>query len=293
MNKTLYCRSGQASFIIILTCFVTLAFYSITMAWMGPVPESASETVSESVSETVSETISASESATATASVSVPESISGQWTNASPEGFDHFHRQVLTVDDLLSWQRLGNGYFGNFRNRALQMTEDEHSDGLMLVSRKSFGTDLVVTCDVMTLRPATVLVLMLSASDGDGTGQLNIPAGFNGALSAWGAGAVDYFFAFHNAPHFRHPFVNRRGTNGPQLLMEADRNYMRPGQWHRVEIGRSGSRLWLRIDGKMVLDVIDETPLGAGHIAFRTVGSGTERASLFIKDVIIHTPTAP
>lgn len=198
-------------------------------------------------------------------------------------------KEALSVDDLLSWSKWGNGYFGNFRNRAVQMTEDPHSEGIMLVSPKSYERDVVVTFDVMTLRPATVLVFMHSISDGTGSGTLAIPPGFDGAMSGWPQNASSYFFAFHNAPHFRHPFVNRWGPDGVKLLQEAGQNYMSTGKWHSVEVGRSGGRLWLQIDGEMVLDVTDPDPFGAGHLAFRIRGSGTERASCFIKDVVIRS----
>lgn len=198
-------------------------------------------------------------------------------------------KETLSVDDLLSWDKWGNGYFGNFRNRAVQMTEDPHSEGIMLVSPKSYGRDVVVTFDVMTLRPATVLVFMHSISDGTGSESIVIPSGFDGAMSGWPSNATSYFFAFHNAPHFRYPFVNRWGPDGVQLLQEAGQDYMTPGKWHSIEVGRSGGQLWLKIDGERVLDVTDPDPFGGGHLAFRIRGSGTERASCFIKDVIIHS----
>lgn len=197
--------------------------------------------------------------------------------------------EELSAADLLYWSRWGNGYVGSFRDRVVQMTETAHSEGLMLISPESYGSEVEVSFDVMTLRPATVLVLMLSISNGDGSGSFTMPSGFDGAMSGWPQDASSYFFAFHNAPHFRHPFVNRWGPEGAQLLQEAGKNYMRPGKWHSVEAGRSGGRIWLRIDGQVVLEVTDPEPFGSGHIAFRIRGSGTEIASCFIKDVRIRS----
>ena len=197
--------------------------------------------------------------------------------------------EELSTGDLLSWSRWGNGYVGSFRNRAVQMTESAHSEGVMLISPESYGTEVEVSFDVMTLRPATVLVLMLSISSDDGSGSFTMPPDFDGAMSGWPPGATSYFFAFHNAPHFRHPFINRWGPEGVQLLQEAGENHMTPGEWHSVEAGRSGGRLWLRIDGQVVLYVTDPEPFGPGHIAFRIRGSGTEIASCFIKDVRIRS----
>lgn len=196
----------------------------------------------------------------------------------------------LSVDELLAWDRRGNGYFGNFMDQALQMTEDSHSDGIMLISPDSYIDDVTISYNVMTLRPATVLVTMLSISDGDGSGSITIADDFNGNLADWPDGAVDYFFAFHNAPHFRQPFVIRRGLDGVKLLEEASHNYMKPGQWHHVEVSRSDGSLYLRIDGETILNAKDPNPLNGGHIALRIRGSGTERASCFISNVTIVTP---
>lgn len=157
----------------------------------------------------------------------------------------------------------------------------------MIVSPESYGSDVTINGSIMTLRPATVLVIMLSASNGDGTESLAIPEGFDGNLANWTEGASDYFIAFHNAAHFRHPFVIRRSAGEAQLLEEATQPHMKIGQWHAVEAGRKGDRIWLKIDGETVLDVTDPEPLDGGHIAFRIRGSGTERASCFIKDVVI------
>lgn len=196
--------------------------------------------------------------------------------------------EPISVNDLLAWDRRGNGYFGSFGRQVLQMTEGSNSGGMTLISPEPYGTDIKLTYDVMTLRPATVLVNMLSVSDGGNSGELNIPANYNGAMGDWPDGVVDYFFAFHNAPHSRYPFIVRNGRDGGDLLGEADRNYMVSGQWYQIEITRSGGSLTLAIDEETVLEVSDPDPLGEGHIAFRIRGSGTERASCFIKNVDIE-----
>ncbi|MEX2574524.1 MAG: hypothetical protein WD317_09515 [Balneolaceae bacterium] len=205
-------------------------------------------------------------------------------------GFENKNEEVISVGELMTWNRRGDGYFGNFMDQALQLTEDPHSSGIMLISPESYGTEFVLTYDVMTLQPATVLVNMLSASNGDGSGRLDVPPGFNGDLSEWTEGATDYFFAFHNAPHMRYPFLLQRSPEGVSQLGEADRNYMETGQWHQVEAGRNGNRLWLTIDGTTVLNTTDSDPIDGGHIAFRIRGTGAEHASCLIRNVTIQTP---
>lgn len=196
--------------------------------------------------------------------------------------------EMLSLEQLLAWDQWGKGFIGGFGISVLQMTEDPNSAGLMIVSPEPYDSDVVVSYKVMTLRPATVLVAMLSASNGDGSGKLVVPQDFDGNLGNWTKGATDYFFAFHNAPHSRKPFVNRRTPDGATLLDEADESYMSVGKWHEIEAGRSGNRVWLKIDGETVVDATDNNPIDNGHLAFRIRGSGTERASCFIKDVVIH-----
>lgn len=193
----------------------------------------------------------------------------------------------IPVHELMNWHSAGQGTIGTFRDRALQMTEASESEGLMIVSPDSYGEQVVLRFSAMTLRPATVLVVMLSASDADGSGQLTIPDDFDGDLANWNSDASDYFFAFHNAPHFRYPFIIRRHGDSAELLEEASRSYMTVGRWHEIECGRDGNRLWLTIDGKTVLDVEDPGPLEGGSVALRIRGSGTERASAFFKDLTL------
>ncbi len=199
----------------------------------------------------------------------------------------HSTPETIPVHELLQWQSAGQGTIETFRDRALQLTETEESEGLMIISPKSYGNQIVVRFSTMTLRPATVLVVMLSSSDGDGSGVLSIPEDFDGNLSNWNPEASDYFFAFHNAPHFRYPFVIRRQADSALLLQEASRSYMSVGRWHDVVCGRDGSQLWLKIDGKTVLNIKDPNPLDGGSIALRIRGSGTERASAFFKDLTL------
>lgn len=198
------------------------------------------------------------------------------------------YSDTLDVNTLLTWNSYGLGYIGGFRNQALQMTEDKNSKGLMIISPKSYGRDVSVSYEVMTLRPATVLVIMFSSSMAEESDKLILPEGFDGDLTKWPQNAQDYFFAFHNAPHFRYPFVTRRSPSGGKLLQEADRSYMNTGVWHKVEAGSAEGRIWLTIDDKIVLDTIDSDPLGPGHISFRIRGSGTEVASCFIRNVVLN-----
>lgn len=203
---------------------------------------------------------------------------------------EQWEESEIAVEELLSWERRGDGYFGNFRDTALQIIQSEQSDGVMVVSPDSYGEQVSVSYDIMTLRPATVAVIMLSASQ-EGSDNLQLPPEFNGDLADWPPNTSDYFFAFHNSPHFLNPFVKKSTPEARfQTLKQAEKSFMQPGKWHRVEAGRDGDRLWLEIDGELAFEVTDEEPLGPGHLAFRIVGVGPERGSCLIKNVSIQTP---
>lgn len=206
--------------------------------------------------------------------------------------------QTLTVQELLDWPQWGRGEIVSFRDEALQMVEAEDSLGLMITSPKPYEGPVVISYEAMTLRPATVLVVMLSATAPEaaqtqetGDSLLDLPTGYDGGMEPWIDAHTHYFFAFHNAPHNRHPFVVRSGLGGWDTLTGADERYVRPGRWHQIEVGRSEDRLWLAVDGRTVFETTDSDPLPEwGHVAFRIRGTGLERASCLIRNVEIEHP---
>lgn len=85
--------------------------------------------------------------------------------------------QDINIDDLLSWKFYGLGQVSKVQNQ-LQMSESEGSLGVMLVSPRKHGRDIIVSYDIMTLRPATVLVALMSVNN-DGDGGLNLEEEYN------------------------------------------------------------------------------------------------------------------
>ena len=81
----------------------------------------------------------------------------------------------------------------------------------------------------------------------------------------------------HNAPHMRHPFVARMSANAdPETLEESETNVMGPGKWHTIEVGRWDDLLWLKVDGRTLLQTRDpHQPHGGGtrHCAYAEPGS--------------------
>ena len=201
-------------------------------------------------------------------------------------------RRATAVDvaDLLEWPAYGQGTVQDFRGEAVIMTEAEESEGMVLVSPQRCGRRVVLRYKAFALTPGSVLVVILSASDGAETDRLTLPAGYDGAIGPWVGPKPNYFFAFHNAAHMRHPFVNRFGGGEGRMLAEADGPAMRVGRWHDVEVGRWDDRLWFKIDGRMVLRARDGRPLGDGHVALRIRGTGPHAASVMLREVRLLEP---
>jgi hypothetical protein len=175
--------------------------------------------------------------------------------------------------DLESWQSLGDGLAYVTHNQFM-MEEVEGSIGFMIFSPEKYN-DVVLRYEVMTMNPATVLVALLNASDLGESNGLTIADDNKGSFGYWTKEAEDYMFGFRVAAHNSTPFLRKHpapegGTSGIGL---AEKDMMHSGWRHTVEVGKKGSKLWLKIDGETVIDVTDEKPLDAGKIAIRVRGT--------------------
>ena len=171
---------------------------------------------------------------------------------------------------------------------ALLMSEGPDSKGVNLVSPKKYGQSVVVSYKMKPLNSESVHVLILSASDKDTGGDFTMPDDYDGNFDFWTAGKVqNYVFALHNAAHNRKPFITK--NPGVNLIVEAEAN-VTGEQWHGVEIGRHGAHLFMKIDGKMVVEGMDPAGVGlpGGIIGFRLRGVPGKSASALFKDVVIN-----
>lgn len=197
--------------------------------------------------------------------------------------------QDVSVSELLEWSDYGHGVVESFRDQALQMTEADGSVGVTIVGPAALGPRVVIRYEAMALTPATVLVTILAASDDDSP-DISFPEDYDGGITPW-LSRPAYFFAKHNAAHLRQPFVARfHHTDETRLLDEAPRQHTQTGVWHSVEVGRWDGLVWLRIDGRLVLQARDPEPLGDSRPALRIRGTGTEHASCLIRDVRTLVP---
>jgi hypothetical protein len=195
----------------------------------------------------------------------------------------------ISVKDLATWRFLGAGVISiDETENALLMSEGPDSKGVNLISPKKYGQTVVVSYKIKPLTYESVHVLILSASEKDTGGDIQVPGDYDGNFDFWTAGNVqDYVFALHNAAHNRKPFITK--NPGVNLISEAGTD-VTGEQWHEVEIGRHGAHLFMKIDGKMVVEGMDPAGVGlpGGIIGFRLRGVPGKAASALFKDVVIE-----
>ncbi|WP_297089406.1 hypothetical protein [uncultured Draconibacterium sp.] len=198
--------------------------------------------------------------------------------------------QKLTPEDLNNWTFLGQGTKMVESHNQFFMKEDPmQSNGVMIVSPESYGENVVIKYDVMSVTTAGVLVAILSASNpGEDTG-ITIPKDYDGSMSLWIDDVENYLYAFRNGPHNFTPFIRKYPCPAGQdpALISMEKNFMHPGVYYSVEIGRKGNLLWCKVDGETILETTDKNAFGGGHIAFRIRGTAGEYAACLIRNVEI------
>jgi len=217
----------------------------------------------------------------ATAEVETPQESSGFQID------DTYSVEEVKASDMVNWEFHGTGKVTTWGSQLL-LSETEGSKGVILISPSSYGKNVVVSYDVMTLTPASVLVLMLSSSNNESLG-LDIGADYDGNLGTLREEVAFYMIAYHNAPHNRFPFVNKYPKEGENLLQEAEKTFMHPGIYYHVEVGREGDRIVLSVDGQKVLDVVDPDSFPGGKIVFRARGTGHHSASCLMRNLKIYS----
>ena len=193
-----------------------------------------------------------------------------------------------TPAELEGWQTLGAGK-GYVSHNQFYMEETEGSLGFMIFSPDKYK-DVVLRYEVMTMNPATVLVALLNASDLGTSTDLTIANDNEGSFGYWTKQAEDYMFGYRVMAHNSTPFLRKHpdtGT-GSTTIGLADKNVMHSGWRHKVECGKKGSRLWLKIDGETLIDVKDENSLDAGKIAIRVRGTAGDLGKCMMRNLEIE-----
>lgn len=196
--------------------------------------------------------------------------------------------QKVSAEELVKWKLFGNGKVFNILNGQTCLSEAEDSQGVMLMSPDSYG-DVILKYKVLALTPATVLVTILSASDASDKNTLTIPSDYAGGMKLLNDDSRNYLLAYKNAPHGANPFILKNpGSSISAHAAQPDR--MVAGVYYDVEITKSGKTISMRIDGKEMVSMQDDAPLGKGHILFRIRGTAGLTASCLIRDLRILTP---
>jgi hypothetical protein len=194
----------------------------------------------------------------------------------------------VSSSDLAAWDFWGMGKSFESGNGQFCLAESDSSEGVILLSPVSYSGDVILRYKTMALTSATVLVAILSASD-TGSHDLNIPPGYNGNMGLWIREKENYFYAFRNAAHNFPPFIRKYPVPGNDALASGEENFMLPGVYYEIELGRMGKSLWLNVDGKNIVEASDESMLPGGHVAFRVRGSAGLKAACLIKDLVIYS----
>lgn len=188
--------------------------------------------------------------------------------------------------ELESWKSLGSGN-GFVTHGQFFMEEVEGSKGFMILSPHKYK-DVVLRYEVMTMNPATVLVALLNASDIGNSNDLTLKDNSD-TFGFWTKEVEDYMFGFRVMAHNSTPFLRKHPApaGGSSTIGQAEKDVMHSGWRHKVECGKKGKRIWLKIDGKIIIDVTDDKPLEAGQIAIRVRGTANDLGKSMIRNLEI------
>ena len=99
----------------------------------------------------------------------------------------------------------------------------------------------------------------------------------------------NYLLAYKNAPHGANPFILKNPGSAKSVYADQP-DLMVAGVYYDVEIAKSGKTISMRINGKEMVNMQDDSPLGKGNILFRIRGTAGLTASCLIRDLRILTP---
>lgn len=194
----------------------------------------------------------------------------------------------VPANDLIKWDFYGTG-IAKIDHKQIYMSEAKNSVGVILVSPESYSADVIMRYELMPLTAATVCVAMLNVHDEDDF-SYSVPKQYNGYVQHWTQDMNGYFFAFHNASHNWTPFLQKAEEvkDMAEKLDIAKENVMQVGKYYSIEVGKKDSKIWLKIDGEIVLEANDVNPFNGGHLALRIRGTAWDKASCLIRKLTIE-----
>lgn len=204
-----------------------------------------------------------------------------------------FHKEISKQKQgayqLFHWQNLGIGEVEVIEDgKVLKVTEGVDSKGFVLFSPRKYSRNVVIRFKAKPLQYEGVGVVLFSASPVQGD-KILIPKNYDGNWQFWigdDSTVNSYVFAFHTDYHQPYAFVKK---NPGFVELDRGKDIAVDEKWYDIEIGRLGAKLWMSINGKILLEATDpeQGGLPAGHIGFRLRGPGDGSYSCLYKDVVI------
>ena len=194
----------------------------------------------------------------------------------------------IPSSELSMWTTYGEGSVALSENDGIVLSEGKNSLGVVLLSPVEFSRDVVLRYKIRPNQFQGILLAMLCVSPLDGE-MITVPEGYTGALGFWSGPETkvrNFLFAFHTGYHQPMAFLNR---NPGDVSLDRQTDPATEQRWYEVEAGRRDSHVWLKIDGKVVLESNDPGNAGlpAGRVGFRLRGPGDGSFSAAIKNVNI------
>ncbi len=206
---------------------------------------------------------------------------SGNYNDFMVEEFSH--------KDLLKWESSGIGIIANGSHKQLIISETDSSKGIMIISPEIYGKSVILSYDVMTLRPATVLIVELLARNKENF-NLELPENYDGNVKYLFKNVNMYMFTFHNAAHNKPgPFIRKYPEPGMEPLVKSETAVMQSGVYYNVELGKIEDKLFFKVNGNTILETTDPNPYDGGKIILRIRGTAHEKASCLIRNVRIYS----
>lgn len=194
----------------------------------------------------------------------------------------------IPVNELATWSLYGIGEVAKSEDNVLTLREGKGSKGVVLLSPSSTPRDVILRYKARPNQFEGILLALLSASALDG-GEITTPKDYDGAMNFWNgpeSKTANFLFGFHTNFHQPMAFLYR---NPGGVDLSKTTNPALEQKWYDVEAGRNGAKVWLKIDGKTVLesDAPENAQVPAGRLGFRLRGPGDGSFSCEIKDVTV------
>ncbi|MBO3697164.1 DUF1961 family protein [Roseivirga sp. E12] len=202
-------------------------------------------------------------------------------------------REAFSVQELANWQTYGIGK-ASVSNGELILEETAGSDGLFLVSPKSYDGAITINYKVKAMSESSVQIVLFSASDAGESMALTLPSSNDltpREVWTWRTTLEHYNLTFNNRSHGIKPFFFKNISPYEKgFRLDQKENVMETQRWYNVEIIKGDSTIKFTLDDKVIFEVKDHEPLAGGHIMLRISGTTGDKvifAKAAYKDFVL------